>query len=110
MIKRDKTKEGCAMYDVALIEKQGTCGINKREMTSLFDLIDGEEAYPLEFAAREHESVAIGLIAPDAAEKMDYDYTILEAKIADILDDMELENESCEYEFCRLRIWLGREV
>lgn len=98
------------MYEVVLIEKPEICGINKHEMMSLFDMLVSEDAYPLEFEAREHESAAMGLISPKAAERLNYDYAMLEGMIADVLDDMELENESCEYDFCGLRIWLGREV
>ena len=96
------------MYNVVLIEKQVGYGMNKAEVMNLFDSLSCNEAYPIEIEAEEHESSAMGLITTQAAEKLNFDYSGLSHFIADILDDMDLENDSFSYDFKGLSIFLSR--
>lgn len=116
------------VYDIALIEKEGTNGLNFNEITLLYDFVSSvhtnreTEVYPLEIEAKEHESTAMGFITAKAANILDYDYknSGFADFIASILDDMELEDKLAidtytigavtyrVYEFKGLKIWLNR--
>lgn len=97
-------------YDIVLREKPFISGLTKDDVIELFSKVDGEEAYPIEIYAKYHESSAMGFITPYAASLMEYDYdeSGLRDFIAEILDDMKLENELHTYEFKGLKIWLDR--
>ena len=95
-------------YDVVLIEKPEIEGLTKTNVMDLYNLLDSEDAYPIEIMANEHESSAMGFISTDAAEYLDYDYDNLMDYIAGILDDMNKENADCTYTFDNIRIWLSR--
>ena len=95
-------------YDVALIEKPDVEVLTKSEVINLYDLLNSEEAYPIEIMANERESTAIGLISTDTANYLDYDFDNLSKYIADILDDINKENANCTYMFDKIRIWLSR--
>lgn len=103
------------MYDIALLEKHDTDGLNGNEINRLYEVLHSsgvEEVYPIEIPALEHESSAMGFISNKAAEKIGYDYkkSGLNAFVASIMDDMEKENEKGEYLFCDIRILLKREI
>ena len=97
-------------YELVLKEKEGTCGLTKDDVNELFDKIIGTEAFPIDLEARTHECAAMGFITTEAADKLDYDYekSGLHDFIAAILDDMDNESETCEYEFKGLKIYLSR--
>ena len=96
------------MYGLVLREKYGTDGITKTDVMDMFDMLDGTEAYPIELSAYAQESSAMGFITAGAAELIEYEYSGLHNYIAHILDDMRRENDSCEYEFKGIKIWLSR--
>lgn len=98
------------MYGLVLREKYGIDGISKNDVIDLFDMLDDTEAFPIELPAYAQESSAMGFITPKAAELIDYDYKTsgLQDYIAAILDDMERESDTCEYEFKGIKIWLSR--
>ena len=101
-------------YGIALIEKYGVDGLNFDDITLLYGLIANpnktEEVFPIELEARKHESSAMGFITPKAAEMIDYDYegSGLRDFIANILDDIEKENEDNHYRFKGIDIYLSR--
>lgn len=97
-------------YDIVLREKPFISGLTKDDVIELFSKVDGEEAYPIEIYAKYHESSAMGFITPYTASLMECDYDVsgLRDFIAEILDDMALENEKYEYEFKGIKIWLDR--
>lgn len=103
-------EEFTAGYGIALRENYGTNGLSRNDVVDLFDMLNDVEAFPIELEAREHESSAMGFITPGAANLIDYDYerSGFHDFIASILDDMEKENDTCEYEFKGIRIWLSR--
>ena len=90
--------------------KLGIDGITKTDVMDMFDMLDSTEAYPIELSAYAQESSAMGFITTKAAELIEYDYEYsgLHNYIACILDDMRRENDSCEYEFKGIKIWLSR--
>ena len=101
------------IYGIALLEKYGIDGLNKSDIYLLYGLVTetgSQEVFPIELEAREHESSAMGFITPEAAEMLDYDYegSGLRDFIASILDDMENENEECQYKFKGIDIYLSR--
>lgn len=97
-------------YDIAMIEKPFEDGLTRTDIQVLLDWINGEEVYPIEICAEDHECSAMGFITADAADQLDFDYEMsgLEAFVANILDDMNNESEDCSYEFKGLKIWLSR--
>ena len=98
-------------YDVALIQKDGESGLTKAEVVALFDAINTDEVFPLEILAKDHECSAMGFISAQAADELfDYDYAALSDFVAEILDDVEKETASCEYELNGARIFLGYTV
>ncbi len=94
-------------YDMALIEKPISDGLNKFEAIELLNLLNSNEFYPIEFEADHQECSALGYITARAAEKLNYDYGGLRSYIGSILDDLEKENPEYEYEFGGLKIWMG---
>ena len=98
------------MYGIVLREKEFEYGLDRNDVIDLFDMLGNTEAYPIELEAREHECSAMGFIAIDAADLLDYDYerSGLHDFIANILDDMNNEEEDCSYEFKGVKIWLSR--
>lgn len=99
-----------SLYKVVLKEKIFGEGLTKEDTIELFSLLDGAEACPLELVAMEHECSAMGFIAVDEAESIDYGYTEsgLGNYVASILDDMNNESPNCEYTFRGISIWLSR--
>ena len=101
-------------FEIALLERPGEQGITRDEITRLTAYIDCDEMYPIEIEAREHESSAMGFITRTAAERLDFDYDELSAKIARILDDMTLESSDGVYviptENLMVRVLLTRNI
>ena len=101
-------------FEIALLERPGEQGLTRDEITRLAACIDCDEMYPIEIEAREHESSAMGFIARTAAERLDFDYDELSAKIARILDDMTLESSDGVYviptENLMVRVLLTRNI
>lgn len=98
------------LYGIALREVEGERGLTRSDVLDLFDMLGGEEVFPLELEAREHECSAMGFISAEAAYALDYDYEYsgLHDFIAGVLDDMRNESEDCTYEFKGVKIWLSR--
>ena len=101
------------MYDIALLEKHDTDGLNGNEINRLYEVLHSsgvEEVYPIEIPALEHESSAMGFISNKAAEKIGYDYvgSGLFPFIGGILADVNQESEDGTYEFKGLTIFLTR--
>ena len=100
------------LYDVVLIEKPGEDGLTKTNVMDLYDMLNGEEAYPLEIGDRNGSSTAMGFISAPAAESLQYEYdqnSGLASYISLILDDIGKESEDCSYEYQGLSIWLSRD-
>lgn len=91
------------MADIALIEKYGTEGITLDELSTLYSMIPSEQAYLLEYDARQVESTAIGVITPDTAARLGWDTernSPLHDFVASILDDVDNESADGHYMFC----------
>lgn len=97
-------------YSFALIEKPHDEGLTRSEVCDLYDMLDGVEVIPVDIQAE--YSAAMGFVSVEAAEALDYDLEKVKTYIRSILEDMEKENDECEYEFaCKkggLWIWLSR--
>lgn len=61
-------------YGIALKRKEFISGLNKSDAMQLFDYLNEEEAFPIEFDAIDAECCVIGFIAKKAASSLDYDY------------------------------------
>lgn len=101
------------VFDIVLKEKLGTRGLTKVDAVIMFELLpDGAEAYPVEFYNTDgSESSAMGFITAEAAEELDYETdqdSPIAKHIGSILANMNLENESGEYEYQGLKIFLAR--
>ena len=90
-------------FGIVLMEKPGEDGLTRDDIVRMLYLIDSDtEFYPVEFAAKHQESVAMGFITTDAANELDFDQddeSAVRDFIANILDDMNLETENGEYDF-----------
>ena len=97
-------------FGLVLKEKESLCGLSKVEVIDLYDMLVGLEAFPIEIEAKTHECSAMGFIDTAYADMIDFDYagSGLIDFIASILDDMNNENESCEYSFKGIPIYLSR--
>ena len=97
-------------YDIVLLEKDFTSGLNIHEVISLMNKINCGEVYPIEFEAKYHESSAMGFISPKAAEKLGHDYNTsgFHDFIALILDDINNETSNHKYSFNGISIYLNR--
>ena len=96
-------------YDIVLIEKEGESGLTWSDTVNLIGMLSEKEWFPIEIMAKEQECSAMGFIGRKAAEKLEYDYDSsgLDDYVAEILDDLGLENDAHEYEFNGLKIWMG---
>ena len=83
-------------FNIVLKEKPHDEGLTKAEVMDLYDMLSGVEAIPIEIQGE--YSTAMGFINLTDAEFMNYDYSNLESYIQEILNDMEKENEDCEYQ------------
>ena len=99
-------------YDIVLKEKPVPRGLTRSEFTCMLGLLpDFAEAYPVEFDNTGSESSAMGFIAVEAAEKLNYmtgQSSPIAEYVGDILADTSLESENGEYEFQGLKIYLTR--
>lgn len=96
-------------YGIVLKEKSFPYGLTKQDVAELYDMLDGEEAFPLELEPDFVESSAMGFITPEAAEALEYEYqTGLREFVVNILDDMGNESEDGTYEYKGIRIHLSR--
>ena len=99
-------------YGVALLEKEACDGLDMAELKTLYACVannEEDEVYPIELEAKHVESSAMGFISKEAANLLDYDYEAsgLHDFIASILDDMNNENESQQYSFNGINIYLS---
>ena len=110
MLEDDTTENSIMEFGLVLKEKPGIDGLTKSDIMDMFDMLDSNEAFPIELEAHYQECSAMGFITPNAAELIDYDYerSGLHDFIAAILDDMANENISCTYTFRGIEIWLSR--
>lgn len=101
-------------FGIALKEKPFTEGLRRSEIMDLYDMLGGEEVYPIELEARMQECSAMGFITVDAARELDFDYESsgLHDFIAAVLDDMTQESEDSIYHFEGVNegvnIWMSR--
>ena len=64
-------------YDVVLIEKAGDDGITKLEISTMIDMLKGNEFYPIEYTFSDqpvYEVYAMGFIEKSAAASIGYEY------------------------------------
>lgn len=97
-------------FALVLHEKPIYDGMTHTEAIDLIDMLGDHEFLPIEIEAKFHESIAVGFITMDFADKVNFDYegSGLNAFIANILDDMDNEHDDCIYTFKDCKIWLTR--
>lgn len=97
-------------YGIVLKEKPFLEGLSREDVIGLFDILDDTQAYPIELEAKRCESSAMGFISPEVADYFEYDYNTsgLRDFIATILEDMNNESDTFEYEFKGIKIWMSR--
>lgn len=100
-------------FDLVLCEKPDCEGLIRSDAIDLIDMLTDTEFYPIELPAKYVASSAMGFISTKFAKELDYDYELLNQFIANILDDMDNENENCIYMFPDNNnpigtIWLSR--
>lgn len=97
-------------FALVLHEKPTCDGMTRTEAIDLIDMLGDHEFLPIEIEAKFHESIAVGFITMDFADKLNFDYegSGLNAFIANILDDMDNEHDDCIYTFKDCKIWLTR--
>lgn len=97
-------------FALVLHEKPAFDGMTRTEAIDLIDMLGDNDFLPIEIESKFHESVAVGFITMDFADKLNFDYdgSGLNAFIANILDDMNNESDDCTYTFKDSNIWLTR--
>ena len=97
-------------YGIVLRKTELVAGLTRNDVIDLFDMLDSNQAYPIELMAREKECSAMGFVAPEAAKVIDYEYeeSGLRDFIADILDgNVEVEEDASTFWFKGIKIWLS---
>lgn len=84
-------------YDVVIKQIDGFSGLELMEVTTMYSYLKGTEGCTFTVEAKEHECVALGFVTPKTEARLEYNLEPLKEKIAEILDDMELEREDCSY-------------
>lgn len=105
-------------FDVVLVEKEGDSGLTIEEITAMYNILLSEnQGYPIEIYNKGGgESSAMGFITPKGYDKMWADSPetdpeeALKDYIGNILGDMNLEHENCEYHFMGIDIFLTRNI
>ncbi len=82
-------------YNIVLLEKPLDEGLTAEECTKMFDMLSGSTALPIDIQAE--NACAMGFVNRLDAEFMDYDFTELTNIVTNILNDMEKENPTHEY-------------
>lgn len=97
-------------FALVLHEKPTGDGMTRTEAIDLIDMLGNHEFLPIEIEAKFHESIAVGFITMNFADKLNFDYagSGLNDFIANILDDMDKEHDDCIYTFKDCKIWLTR--
>lgn len=96
------------LFDAVFLERPETTGLTKPEMMDLYDMLDENEAYPLEIGNPNGSSTAMGFITSTAADLLGHAYGEMTGFIQSILGDVKKESEDGCYEFRGLRIYLSR--
>lgn len=95
-------KEGLQImkYGIVLKKKEYMNALIKEDVIKLFGKLDGVQALPIEFDAKETEFHAVGFITPEAASLFEYEYkkSGLNDYIALILDKAT-SDETVAYEY-----------
>ena len=81
-------------FDIVLLEKPDTDGLNKNEVLIMLDLLNKTEFYPIEFSTTSVNSTAMGFITTDAGNELDYDFYGLKSFVTKIISDMDNENNA----------------
>lgn len=96
------------MYDIVLIEKESLTGLTKEDIKFLFEKCNDLAVFPVQYSGKKYSNVALGFISEEAADKIDYCYDLdsaLNDFIALILDETYT---TCEFEFCKLSVFMLR--
>ena len=96
-------------YGIVLKKKEDLNALVKEDVLELFEKLDGVQALPIEFVAKETNFYAIGFITPKAASTFEYDYR--EAGLSDyialILDSSRTGKDEHNYSFKDVDIYIG---
>lgn len=96
-------------YGIVLKRKEYMNALIKEDVLELFGKLDGVQAFPVEFDAKETEFHAVGFITPEAASTFEYEYreSGLNDYIALILDSPEKDADEHSYSFKSIDIYIG---
>lgn len=97
--------------DAVFVEVPGEQGLSRKQIIDIMDLLSDTEVYPLEIENSASESVAMGFIRADAADKIDFEYqqnSLFGQKLANILADMNLETPDGIYDIIGLTVKIMR--
>ncbi len=84
-------------FGAAFIQKPLDEGLTKSEAISLFDVVKGITAIPIE--VQSENAVAMGFVNLTDAALMNYNFNPLIAFVREIISDVTNENETGQYEF-----------
>lgn len=83
-------------YNIVLLEKPLDEGLSKEECSIMFDMLSGSTALPIDIQGE--FSCAMGFVNRLDAEFMDYDFAELTEFVQNILNDMNNESKTGEYD------------
>lgn len=95
-----------SQFDIVLLIKNNTDGLNHAHCMCLYGLLKDSEAYPIEILSTDLECSAMGFIGKTAAKTMDYYYEELFEFVKNIMSNPE-ENKSIIYTFKGLKLYLS---
>jgi len=96
-------------YGIVLKKKEDLNALVKEDVLELFGKLDGVQALPIDFVAKETNFNALGFITPEAASIFEYDYreSGLSDYIALILDSSKTGKDEHNYSFKDVDIYIG---
>lgn len=96
-------------YDCVLIEKPCAEPMSREDIEKMLSMLDiGEGVYPLDIPG--NNSMAMGFITAEASKTIGYRHEELEDFLMPILSDMDKENESGQYFYKSVGIYMGRSL
>lgn len=93
------------MCDMVLIQCPLDEGLSKKDYMDMLNIVDNLPLSTIDFHV--NNTSAYGFITYDAFEKFDFDSNNIAPYVLPILNDQDLENDSCMYNFLDIVFYLS---
>ena len=95
-------------FDIVLVERYGENGLTKADTMDLYDLLKGEEAYPIEIENSRGDSSVMGFLSVEAAKELEYEEAGLRDYVRKILSGEIAEDPDGNYIYQGLDLYVAR--